>query len=297
MRLIDFITLYLAVAAPCGVVFFLRRPAHAPSARTLARASAAGLLFPVALLVHALSHRSGKSDLSRPAASATHEAHVEESRHALVAALHNYEDRAREMAGRDGACAAEAAHSLLAIVERYAGLTLALACADPKGELAERETELARVAGRMGDDLEIAGRCVRRRNVSRLREHQAQARLELLHALAGLQDAFDASGRAHDSSSPAAQHMPAALLRVYERAFDLFLCLEDARGVQSLVRLLDATRARLYRHKDADARRASRHDSTGEASCKPHSSPTTSPSTSMPRPTQPQRPTPLSVRG
>jgi hypothetical protein len=298
MRLIEFITIYLAVAAPFGVVFFLRRPAHALDARTVAHATVAGLLFPFTLLANALTRRNDVRDAQHTSASTeSHETRIEDSRRTLVAALHNYEDRAREIAGRGGAHAADAAHDLLAIVERYAGLTLALADADPEAEMSARETELARVAGRDGDDLEIAGRCVRRRNASRLREHQAQSRLELLHALAELHDACDRVGRAHDTSSAAAQHLPAALLRVYERAFDLFLHLEDARGVQSLTRLLDATRARLYRHKDADA---ARHGSTGEASCKPHNSPTTSlttsPTTSMPRPKQ-QLPTTISARG
>ncbi|MFL6229692.1 MAG: hypothetical protein ACJ741_13045 [Pyrinomonadaceae bacterium] len=291
MRLIELITIYLAVAAPSGVVFFLRRPVHASRTRAVARAATAGLLFPVTLLAQVLSRRNEATDAPHAAADESAEARAEVSQRALVAALHNYEDRAREAHARHGAHAADAAHNLLATVERYTGLTLALAHATPEGELSERETELARVAGRGGDDLEIAGRCVRRRNVSRLREHQAQSRLELLHALAELQESFDT--RAHGSDPAAAQHVHAALLRVYERAFDLFLHLEDARGVQSLTRLLDATRARLYRQQDADA---ARRGSTGEASCKPHSSPTTSPTTTTPRP-KPQLPTPISARG
>jgi hypothetical protein len=293
MRLIEFITIYLAVAAPFGVVFFLRRPAHQLTARAALRATAAGLLFPFTLLAQAFTPRDAASGASHAAGIEPQEARVEASQSALAAALHAYEDRAREVGGAHGTQAADAAHALLATVERYAGLTLALAQADPEGELDERETELARVAGRAGDDLEIAGRCVRRRNLSRLQEHQAQARLELLHALAALQDDSDGLARTRRSDLAASRHTTAATLRIYERAFDLCLHLEDARGVQSLTRLLDATRARLYRHREADAARTSpRQGSTGEASCKPHSSPTTS----TPRMTQ-QVPTTLSARG
>ncbi|MDQ3907337.1 MAG: hypothetical protein M3268_03230, partial [Acidobacteriota bacterium] len=209
-------------------------------------------------------------------------------------------------------------------VERYAGLTLALFRAEPEGALDERETELARVAGRTGDDLEVAGRCVRRRNLSRLRERQSQSRLGLLHALADLQDALDlsaatraarnaqsAKASASDTTgtadaSPAARALAPALLRVYERAFSLFMLTEDERGTQSLTRLLDATRSRLYRRHetqtpDETAASAACRDHTGDASCRQHSSsPHSAPqSTSTPRASTPTPtlPTPLSARG
>lgn len=334
MRLIEFVTIYLAAAAPAGVIFYLRQPAHAQRASTCARALFAGLLFPFTLACYALlsrrstrvahtsdpkTHEAATHDATDEAA--THEAKIDSSRKALINALHNFEDRAREAGGTRAAQSVADAHALTSTVERYAGLTLALAAAAPEGEPVARELELARVAGRTGDDLDIAGRCVRRRNASRLCEHQAQSRIELLHALAELQDALDAfadprggrtnsSGRANVSgqagiaghaavshharaaASPSAQALSAALLRVYERAFDLFMLLEDARGVQSLTRLLDATRARLYRHHDADPAHAPRLDAAGEVTCISHSSQTIS----TPRTAQTLS-TPISARG
>jgi hypothetical protein len=295
MRAAEIITIYLAAAAPVAVACFLRRRAHTSItraaasyglARDIAHAALIGLLFPYTLASRALTrlHRAAvTASTSSPAAA--HAAKLDAARKSLVAALHNFEDRARELNGRRTDAAVVAAHALKSNVERYAGLTLALAEVEPDGEPAAHETELARVAGRAGDDLEIAGRCVRRRNLSRLREHQAQSRLELLHALAGLQDTLEHSDHAatrarrvahnlaHDPSRASSQQLAAVLLRVYERAFDLFMLHEDARGVQSLVRLLDATRARLYRHHEPDAARAShapREDATGELSCTPH---------------------------
>jgi hypothetical protein len=311
MRLIEFITIYLAAAAPVCVIFFLRQPTHAQRLQAFAHAFVAGLLFPVTLVGYALRLRRDAHGAHSFEAE-THESRIDSSRKALVSALHNFEDRAREAGGTRAAHTVAAAHALTSTVERYAGLTLALAHAEPEGEPDERELELARVAGRTGDDLDIAGRCVRRRNASRLCEHQAQSRIEMIHALAELQDSLAGfndprgSDRTNDLShagelsharvaaSASAQALSAALLRVYERAFDLFMLLEDARGVQSLVRLLDATRARLYRHHDADAAHAARRAPAGEATCKPHNSQTTS--TPMPRPTQ-AVPTPLSARG
>jgi hypothetical protein len=302
MLLSQLITIYLAAAAPAGVLFFLRRPADAAPARAAARAAAAGLLFPFTLAAYALARCEL---IGAPAPTDPHvsrDERIESARKALVASLHGFEDRAREAGGHRADAAVRAAHDLTSTVERYTGLTLALAGAEPGGEPDERETELARVAGRGGDDLEIAGRCVRRRNASRLREHQARARLELLHALAELPDTLEGidpshavrQTRAADSrlrDSAATRQPPAALLRVYERAFELLLLLEDARGVQTLVRLTDATRARLYRHREEVVAHAAREDANGEQSCTPPRRQTT------PAPLSPQPlPTPISTR-
>jgi hypothetical protein len=312
MRLIDFITIYLAAAAPVGVAVFFRQPARDEQhARTIARAIIAGLLFPFTLFSYALKQR-GDARRAHADNAGAHDAKIDSAQRTLLNTLHDFEDRARASSDRHAKETADAAHALNAQVERYAGLTLALAHAAPAGELDERETELARVAGRTGDDLEIAGRCVRRRNLSRLRERQAQSRLELLHALAELQDTlsfFNAPRTSHHSHnataalSQSASHLAPALLRVYERAFSLFMLLEDERGVQTLTRLLDATRSRLYRQHESsptgDAARASRRDPAGVEPCKPHSPQTISTpraATSTPRTSQ-TLPTPLSARG
>jgi hypothetical protein len=308
MRLIELITIYLAAAAPVGVIVFLRDSARDDSrARTIARALAAGLLFPAALFAYALKLRRnarGTHDAE------THDAKIVSAQGALIIALHNFEDRARETGDRHAKETIDAAHALGAQVERYAGLTLALAHAEPAGELDERETELARIAGRTGDDLEVAGRCVRRRNLSRLRERQSQSRLELLHALAELQDSISlfaeprAPRHAHNDNTASAsvQRVAVALLRVYERAFSLFMLLEDERGAQTLTRLLDATRSRLYRHHESQSpdNAADARDSAGDAPCRPHNSQTLStPRTTATSATRTSQtlPTPLSARG
>jgi hypothetical protein len=301
MRLSQLITIYLAAAAPVGVLVFLRRHADAARARAVARAAAAGLLFPFTLAAYALSRGNLIGATTHADSRGSHEEKIESARKALVAALHAFEDRARAAGGRRTDDAVRAAHALTSTVERYEGLTLALANAEPDGEPDARETELARMAGRGGEDLEIAGRCVRRRNASRLREHQARSRLELLHALAELQDTLEGldHSRAVRQSRAAvdSQHqpsttnqLPAALLRVYERAFDLLLLLEDARGVQTLVRLTDATRARLYRHRE-EVPHVADEDATRGQSCTPHR-----PLTTPVALTTSQVPTPISTR-
>ncbi|MDQ3907258.1 MAG: hypothetical protein M3268_02825 [Acidobacteriota bacterium] len=314
MRLIELITIYLAAAAPVGVIAFLRLAAEderrsqtvardecrSHAAGRVARAAAAGLLFPFTLFSYALKLRRAGRDAGE---ADSHDAKIDAARRSLLAAVRNFGDLARALRDGRAAATADAAHALTSHVERYAGLTLALDRSDPAGELDDRETELARVAGRDGDDLETAGRCVRRRNISRLREQQSRSRIELLHALADLQDALDLpAGPRH------AQSLAPALLRVYERAFSLFMLLEDERGAQTLTRLLDATRSRLYRRNESHAPGETaagrpRRDPTGDSPCKPHNSRTTSaPIHSTPlaaTPTQhtPTLPTPLSARG
>jgi hypothetical protein len=114
---------------------------------------------------------------------------------------------------------------------------------------------------------------------------------------------------ARADASQSAQTLAPALLRIYERAFSFFMLLEDERGTQTMTRLLDATRSRLYRRNeththDETAARHARRDATGDVPCRPHSKHThdAPQSTSAPRPsTSTPRtqtiPTPLSARG
>jgi hypothetical protein len=60
--------------------------------------------------------------------------------------------------------------------ERYAGLALACDSAREEERPSEREMELCRIAGRGGGDLLLAGRCIHRRNVTRLLAHRERAR-------------------------------------------------------------------------------------------------------------------------
>ncbi|HKP71570.1 MAG TPA: hypothetical protein VJT82_01450, partial [Pyrinomonadaceae bacterium] len=50
MRLSELVIIYLAAAAPFGVTYFLRQPAHVPRTRVLFAAASTALLWPLALL-------------------------------------------------------------------------------------------------------------------------------------------------------------------------------------------------------------------------------------------------------
>jgi hypothetical protein len=129
--------------------------------------------------------------------------------------------------------------------EKYVGLTLALAEMKLDDAPAGREMELCRIAGREGEDLLLAGRCIHRRNVSRLVASHARARTELLHTLAAVREI---NGDRLNTASPltmAAQHLSVAVLKFYGQAINLLSLLEDETAARATARLLDAECARL----------------------------------------------------
>jgi hypothetical protein len=208
---------------------------------------------------------------------------VESARRATVCALLAVEDALAEC-GPVGDAARQALFAARECVERYAGL--ALACAGARREAAPtpREMELCRIAGRAGDDLLAAGRCVHRRNVTRLLAHRARARAELVHALAEVRELthkFDTpprlsrhaghedegragqaedEGRAKKNSDPAqaSEATPPgraseSLLRALARAVELLSLFDDGATAAGVARLLEAERTRLRRLEAAGA--------------------------------------------
>ncbi len=135
-------------------------------------------------------------------------------------------------------------------VERYVGLALACEGARTDASPSERELELCRLAGGAGDDLLLAGRCIHRRNVTRLFAHRERARAELIHALAGVREE---AGRPRAGAQPsgsfdaAARRASESLLRALARAGELLSLLEDEEAARRVARLLDAECARLRR--------------------------------------------------
>lgn len=252
MQLSETITIYLAIAAPFGVNYFLRAPAgkEQSRARSLFKATGAGLLWPFVAVA---------SFLSRPSSSATSRASVEgenslddrrrekiaTAQDQLCAALEKVRGLAQTIAG----ASEDLEQSVRAAregIDKYVGLTLALAVTNPNDAPASREMELCRIAGRSGDDLLLAGRCIHRRNVSRLIAHHARSRIELLHALAAVREINNE--RAESSTKPAAaRHLSVARLRFYGQAINLLSLLEDESAARSVARLLDRECARLRR--------------------------------------------------
>lgn len=284
MRLSELTIIYFATAAPFGVASFLRQPSRgARRTGALARAAGAALLWPLAALLLVLG-RGAASGGGRDEEAGAHDGALDESRaerakRALTNALRAAEDvwdeeNENEPGGEGrGAKGEEGRYAMFAAresVERYVGLTLACAGARSEASASARELELCRLAGSAGDDLLLAGRCIHRRNVTRLFAHRERARAEMIHALAALRDVsvethapktawtsaqtntqtYATGALTHTNNqpcAPAARRASEALLRAFARAVELFSVLEDEEAARRAARLLDAECARLRR--------------------------------------------------
>lgn len=270
MRWSDLIITYLAAAAPFGVSAYLGRASRdAFDFRASLRAAGAALVWPLTLLRHLLDHtlsaarrRAGVQD-----AVGRHEREVEEAKRALVNSLRQAEDLLAEAVwcedessahgeALDGALSEEERHTLFAAregFERYAGLTLAADGLSQDARPSPREMELCRLAGRAGDDLVVAGRCVHRRSVTRLLAHRERARGEAVRALvavgelAGRRLAAGTAGGHNVSCGQRAAQLSETLLQTFSRAVNLLSILGDWREALEVSRLLDAECARLRR--------------------------------------------------
>jgi hypothetical protein len=258
MRLSELTIIYFATAAPFGVASFLRQPARGSRrTRALTRAAGAAFLWPLTALLLMLE-RGAESKAVREredAQSELEEARAEQAKRELTNALLAVEDVLDEEAddtsgGAQAAGCVERRHTMFAAresVERYVGLTLACAGSRKEASPSPRELELCRLAGSAGDDLLLAGRCIHRRNVTRLFAHRERARAEMVHALAEVREVYGSPDARIQPCAPAARRTSEALLRAYARAVELLSLLEDEEAARRVARLLDAECARLGR--------------------------------------------------
>jgi hypothetical protein len=118
--------------------------------------------------------------------------------------------------------------------------------------------ELCRIAGRGGDDLLVAGRCVHRRNVTRLVAHRERASAELVHALAAVRESSHitrppASCRAEDLRAADPRRISEALSRALSRVVELLSLFDERSALVSVARMLDAECVRARRAESAAA--------------------------------------------
>ncbi len=253
MRLSETITIYLAVGAPFGVNYFLRERSGLDGTgarRSLLKATGVGLLWPLVALIAFLSRQSSAAPLSSPV---ERESAIDErlsrkiaaAQMSLMAAL----NRVRELAQGIISQHEELEHGARVAreaIEKYVGLTLAVAEVSPDDPPASRELELCRIAGRTDDDLLLAGRCIHRRNVARLIAHQARARTELLHAMASVREVcMDAPAAWPPAQAAVVRQLSVAVIEFYAQAINLLTLLEDESAARSAARLLDAECGRL----------------------------------------------------
>ena len=249
MLLSDLFIIYLAAAAPFGVSRFLSEQAGgAGTLPALLRGAGAAVAWPLTSLTRLL----GRAD-SRRGGGATgafeggvhDERRVESVKRAAVNALRAVED-ALEVARPPLDAAGR--HTLYAAregVERYAGLALAAAQASPEARPTAREMELCRIAGRGGDDLLTAGRCVHRRNITRLVAHRERASAELvqtLSAVCALARRSQATPHAHDCEEQLRAGGAGRISEALARVAELLSLLDDRATAEGVALLLEAER-------------------------------------------------------
>ena len=252
--------IYLATAAPFGVARYLS-PGRARTRRGLASAAAAALLWPRTLVSLLKRNVPGQGSAAR-AGDFPEEARVERAERAAVNALLSVEDVLEGTCGPLGGGESYAMFAARSAVGRYAGLALASTEEFAAGPT-PRETELCRVAGRTGEDLLTAARCVRRRNAALLASHRERARVELIHALAAAGEAAHKKASAAARDGEIGRQISEALLNAYARGVELLSLFDDRAAVVSAARLLDAECARLGRMKERDPEAADAQEGVG----------------------------------
>ncbi len=259
MRLTETMTIYLAAGAPFGVSAYLREQSQ-PSgeARKLAHAAAALLFWPLALIAILFRFNRHQVDEGSLDNDTRAEAKIDESTRAFLRAV----QKTLELARTPRAAAEEVERTLYALresMEQYVGLARSEAEEDSDGAPVKHEMELNRIAGRRGDDLIVAGRCVHRRNVARLIARRRRARTRLLHALAELRVEEGNSPDGDDAGMDAGsvrREMSEARLEIFNRAIDLLSLLDDTSAVACAARLMDAECSRLRRLQEANQEQA-----------------------------------------
>lgn len=259
MRTAEIITIYLAIGAPFGVAAYLLESAATRRLRPFAIAVLATLLWPVASVIVFVS-RKRRAALQGCFQAIDNKSclRVEKARQEFNLALDRVEETGREALGPARAQPLETAmRAIRDVSEKYLGLMLEYQHAMSGAEISARAAELCRLAGRSGEDLSIAERCLYRRNLARLRSHSEHARTEFIHALAEARELAADTHALAPASLPASGRWCDALLMLYGRAIEMVSLLDDDRAAAAIARLLDAECARLRRLETSKLRSAS----------------------------------------
>ena len=271
MRLSEPITIYLAAGAPFGVSRYLCAGKHESRLRALLKGTAATLLWPLvgAAILFKRLRLMDREDATEGAINARVAARVEEAGRAfmvsvnvMLEALRRTPDLKREEMERT-------LYTLRDCAEQYVGLAGMQETADLEAPPAAHELELARISGRRGDDLLVAGRCAHRRNVARIRARYERERSRLLQKLAELRALEGNSLPAYigDADLATRRQLSEARLEIYLRVTDLCSLLEDADAARQASRLLNAECSYLRRLQEKKSEDAGCTRLPGEERC------------------------------
>lgn len=174
MTFTEFLIIYLSIGAPFGVYFFLsRRPIKLDFAFLLKTICVViGWCFYAVFLISRSRQNIPKANLTSDSIA---ENEIEKLVQKLLAAYSEISPNVKNVSF----------FQFREIAERYTGLTAAL---NDATESIEFQNELFAVAGRKNQDLQLANRCLQRKNSLRLKSHQIQAREDFLQIFENFYD-------------------------------------------------------------------------------------------------------------
>jgi hypothetical protein len=146
-------------------------------------------------------------------------------------------------------------------VEKYSGLARVSESLSETDAPSEHELEIFRITGCKGDELKTAASCMHRRNVRQIKTHRNNARNDLLHALAEIEECANQDFLLMNSSD--ARQINESLLRLYANAIEVLSLIEDKKAVAVVTRLLDKISARLQKIEADD----DKQEVLGEEKC------------------------------
>lgn len=270
MRLSEIITIYLAAGASFGVSRYLCASSRSESRRRAAAEGIAATLFwPLMAAAILTKHlRLVEEDAYEPDVPV--HVRIEVARRDFLASVHKMLDAVRASRTEERDALEPTLYALRESAEQYAGLAEIKAEVEDDAAPAAFEMELARISGRLGDDLLVAGRCAHRRNVRRIQAHCARERSRLLQKLSRLRAVEEGSLTLNpDTSGAERRKMCEARLEIYLRAAALFSLLEDEGAALSARKLADAERSLQRRQGDMNREGAATH-APGDERCTEH---------------------------
>ncbi len=264
MHMSNFLIIYMAIAAPHGVAFFLQQDSGRSLSRRLTDASGATLLWPLVWIRRAV--KKAGSRLGFPAEDqTTNDAHFTATEGAARKLLAAFDDADESLRSIKMESSELAIYEFRELLEKYVGLTR-IAAANSISPSA-REMETARLSGRRGDDLFLAGLCAHRRNNARLAAHLDSARAGFLQALTELRRRAPDALSLSLADGVKKRDLFKRILRVYACAIDLASLLEDRATARRIEPLLDAECALLRALEACPTRDASTLPSHEEEIC------------------------------
>jgi hypothetical protein len=197
MRLVDFIVIYLAAGAP----FAARQLMGTSGPRTVLpvlKSVANGITWPLSLL----NYLSGRSDTEQTTSTAVDTVSPRCSVDVALVQLVNHLDLLSISIFFNTDPQSSAFEDVIKRVrlaaEKYAALTLAVGEMAHDDSPAPHQIELARIAGRTGDDLLIAGICAHRQCFLKLAAQRTKSRNELFDVLNKLLElVYDSANSRH----------------------------------------------------------------------------------------------------